>query len=386
VDLTLSDADTDFRGRVRAMLETALPADIRSRASGRDRGAASDVRRWQQILHANGWGAVHWPVEYGGLGATALQQYLFELECTMAGAPLQLPFGLRMIGPVLMRYGNDAQRAYHLPRILSGADWWCQGYSEPGAGSDLASLKTQAVLEGDEYVVNGQKCWNTLGQHADWIFMLVRTDATAKAQRGISLLLVDMRTPGITVRPTRLLDGTFEVNEVFFDNVRVPVANRVGEENAGWTYAKFLLAHERTNIAGVGASKRELRRIRALAASTMRGSMPLGEDPVFQRKLARAEIDLLALEYTNLRMLSSGEGASATATAASILKIRGSEIRQTLSELLVEAAGPDALKLDLSGEAGMEPMAAYLNLRKLSIFGGSNEIQRNIIAQSLVGV
>jgi alkylation response protein AidB-like acyl-CoA dehydrogenase len=386
VDLTLSATDAAFRERVRAMLRTALPADIRERIAGRDRGALGDIRRWQQILHEHGWGAVHWPVAFGGLGATPIQQYLFELECCLAGAPLQLPFGLRMIGPVLMRYGSAEQQRYYLPRILNGEHWWCQGYSEPGAGSDLASLKTEAQRDGDHYVVNGQKCWNTLGQYADWIFTLVRTDRQAKAQRGISLLLVDMKASGITVRPTRLLDGTLEVNEIFFDNVKVPVENRVGDENDGWTYAKFLLAHERTNIAGVGASKKELRRLKTLAESTLRHGGRLIDDLVFRRKLARVEIDLLALEYTNLRMLSSSADSGATATAASILKIRGSEVRQALSELLVEAAGADALRLNVDGEPTGESMANYLNLRKLSIFGGSNEIQKNIIAKSLVGL
>ncbi|MBS0374013.1 MAG: acyl-CoA dehydrogenase family protein [Proteobacteria bacterium] len=395
MDLNLSPDDVAFRDRVRAFLATELPADIRERTLSGTRFEAGDVRRWQRILHDHGWGAVHWPAEFGGLQSTPIQQYLFELECALAGAPIQLAFGLRMLGPVLMRYGSPVQQQRFLPRILSGEDWWCQGYSEPGAGSDLASLKTTAVQNGDHYVVNGQKCWNTLGQFADWIFCLVRTDGTAKPQRGISLLLIDMKTPGITVRPTVLLDGTPEVNEIWLQDVRVPVENRIGEENQGWTYAKFLLGHERANIAGIGASKRELLRLKRLAARQRRGGQPVIDDPDFRRRLARVEIDLLALEYTNLRMLSAPANSPSAGIAASILKIRGSEIRQALSELLVEALGTAALRFaahpvadaadaEDDGSAGLT--AAYLNLRKLSIFGGSNEIQKNIISQTLIGL
>jgi alkylation response protein AidB-like acyl-CoA dehydrogenase len=397
VDLNLSSDDVAFRDELQSFLAAKLPSDMRDRSLSGHRLEANDIRRWQQILHAHGWGAVHWPREFGGMAATPLQQYLFELDCALAGAPMQLAFGLRMLGPVLMRYGSPAHQQHFLPRILSGEHWWCQGYSEPGAGSDLASLKTQAVRDGDQYVVNGQKCWNTLGQFADWIFCLARTDPAAKPQRGISMLLIDMRTPGITVRPTVLLDGTAEVNEIWLENVRVPVANRVGDENLGWTYAKYLLSHERANIAGIGSSKRELLRLKAIATKERRRERPLIEDPDFRRQLARVEIDLQALEYTNLRMLSAPASAPSSAIAASILKIRGSEIRQALSELLVEAVGPQALRF-----AGRSPVAAddalpgaahaagltasYLNLRKLSIFGGSNEIQKNIIAQSLIGL
>jgi alkylation response protein AidB-like acyl-CoA dehydrogenase len=397
LDLNLSPQDLAFRENLQSFLAAKLPSEMRERSLSGHRFEASDIRRWQQILHAHGWGAVHWPREFGGMAATPLQQYLFELDCALAGAPIQLAFGLRMLGPVLMRYGSAAHQQHFLPRILSGEHWWCQGYSEPGAGSDLASLKTQAVRDADHYVVNGQKCWNTLGQFADWIFCLARTDPTAKPQRGISMLLIDMRTPGITVRPTVLLDGTAEVNEIWLENVRVPVANRVGDENLGWTYAKYLLSHERANIAGIGSSKRELLRLKAIATKERRRRRPLIEDPDFRRHLARVEIDLQALEYTNLRMLSAPASAPSSAIAASILKIRGSEIRQALSELLVEAIGPEALRFagrspaaaddalpDAAHAAGL--MASYLNLRKLSIFGGSNEIQKNIIAQSLIGL
>lgn len=394
MDLNLSPDDLTFQMRVREFLERHLPEDLRHRALV-GRIEADDTRRWQRILHSQGLGAIHWPVQFGGLAASPIKQYIFEVECALAGAPPQLGFGLRMLGPVLMKFGSAEHQQFYLPRILSGEHWWCQGYSEPGSGSDLASLRTSAVRDGDHYVVNGQKVWNTLGQHADWMFCLVRTSSSGKPQRGISMLLIDMKSPGITVRPTLLLDGTPEVNEVWFENVRVPVANRVGEENLGWTYAKFLLGHERTIIAGVGAAKAGLRRLKRIAAQRSRGATLLQNDPDFRRRLARIEIELLAQEYTNLRVLSAPDAASAGINA-SILKIRGSEIRQTLSELMVEALGPEALRFASPESASRsEPQdtaddehgvtAAYLNLRKLSIFGGSNEIQKNIIAQTLIG-
>lgn len=388
MDLNLTPEELSFRDQVRTFLAAELPDDIRTRTF-HVRSAAADLRRWQRILYSHGWGAIHWPRSFGGRDATPIQQYLFELECAMAGAPVQLPFGLRMLGPVLIRYGSPVQQQRFLPRILSGEDWWCQGYSEPGAGSDLASLKTTAVRDEDHYVVNGQKCWNTLGQHADWIFCLTRTDMSAKPQRGISMLLIDMKSPGITVRPTVLLDGSREVNEIWFDNVRVPVANRVGDENQGWTYAKFLLGHERANIAGVGTSKVELQKLKRIAIARPHGAGRLWDDPSFRKRLARVEIDLLALEYTNLRVLSASQDSASVSIQASILKIRGSEIRQAISELLVEAAGPDALRMtgrDASPAETDDLAAAYFNLRKLSIYGGSNEIQKNIIAQTLVGL
>lgn len=293
-----------------------------------------------------------------------------------------------MVAPVLMRYGTPEQQARFLPRILDGSDWWCQGYSEPGSGSDLASLRMRAERDGDDYVLNGQKVWNTLGQFADWIFCLVRTDASAKAQRGISFVLIDMKTRGITVRPTRLLDHTYEVNEIWFDNVRVPVANRVGEENAGWTYAKFLLGHERTNIAGIGASKRELERLKTMAKTLQRRGRPVIDDVTFATKIAQVEIDLAALEITNLRVIFAEAQNHAPGPEASILKIRGTEIAQRISELQVEALGADALGFSASDDAAtadaLRATEQYLNLRKLTIFGGSNEIQRNIIAQMIL--
>ena len=375
MDLNFSPEETAFRDEVREFIAANLPGDIRDRVRrGDDSHVAADLRRWQQILHARGWGAAMWPAEFGGTGWDKTRQYLFDIECAQADAPTQLPFGLKMVAPVIMRYGSQAQKDRFLPRILDGSDWWCQGYSEPGSGSDLASLKTRAERDGDHYVVNGQKAWNTLGQHADWIFCLVRTDPAAKPQRGISFLLIDMKTPGIRLQPTRLLDGGHEVNEVFFDDVRVPVENRVGEENAGWTYAKFLLGHERTNIAGIGASRRELARLRRMVAG----------NPRLATRIAQVALELRALEVTNLRVIFAEAQKQAPGPEASMLKIRGTEILQRISELQVEALGPRALEYQGDGEDVPRAVAQYMNLRKLSIYGGSNEIQRNIIAQMVL--
>ena len=395
MNLSYTLEELAFREEVRAFLSSHLPADIRDRILEGHSPHAGEIRRWQRILHAQGWGGASWPAQFGGPGWSLVQQYLFELECALAGAPAQLSFGVKMLGPVLMHFGTPEQQQHFLPRILGGQDWWCQGYSEPGAGSDLASLKTRAVREADHYVVTGQKAWNTLGQHADWMFCLVRTDPHVKPQQGISFLLIDMKSPGITVRPTTLLDGTQEVNEIWLENVRVPVTQRVGAENQGWTYAKFLLGHERTNIAGVGLSRRELTRLKRIASEQRLDGRPLIQDPRFRTRIAQLEIELTALEITNLRIITAVSGQGTAGPQASILKIRGTEIMQAISELLVEAAGPYALAFTpLSGGAGqgvpgpgyaVRSTANYLNRRKLSIFGGSNEIQKNIISQSLLG-
>jgi alkylation response protein AidB-like acyl-CoA dehydrogenase len=387
MDLDFNAEENAFRDEVRAFLKAHLPTDISTRIGrGDDSQIAHDIPRWQGILHQHGWGAPAWPKAFGGTGWTTTQQYIFDVECALADAPIQLPFGLKMVAPVMMRYGTAEQHARFLPRILSGEDWWCQGYSETGSGSDLASLKTRAVRDGDDYIVSGQKVWNTLGQYADWIFCLVRTDAGAKPQQGISFLLIDMKSPGVKVQPTRLLDGTHEVNEIWFDNVRVPAANRIGEENDGWTYAKFLLGHERTNIAGIGGSKRELQRLKAMAAARELDGKPLLEDALIATRIAQVEIDLTALEITNLRVIFDAEQKKAPGPEASMLKIRGTEIRQRIAELQVDVLGADALAFDGHGDSDDVPraMADYLNLRKLSIYGGSNEIQRNIIAQMIL--
>ncbi len=386
MDLDFNLEEQAFRDEVRRFLAAELPADIRDRMRRDDASRIrDDIVRWQKILHAKGWGAPAWPVEFGGTGWSKTRQYIFENECALADAPAQLAFGIKMVAPVIMRYGSAEQQQRFLPRILAAEDWWCQGYSETGSGSDLASLKMKAERDGDEYVLNGQKVWNTLGQFADWIFCLVRTDPSAKPQKGISFVLIDMKTPGISVRPTRLLDGTFEVNEIRFDDVRVPVSNRVGEENQGWTYAKFLLGHERTNIAGIGFCKRELLRLKQEAAGTVKDGRSLLEDPAFGNKVAQVEIELTALEVTNMRVIFAEAANHAPGPEASMLKIRGTEIMQRISELQVELLGPAALAYRHDDDAS-RATAAYLNLRKLSIFGGSNEIQRNIIAHMILGL
>ena len=391
MDLAFTHQEQVFRDEVRAFLRDKLPDDMRRRVHLGDGSRINeDIPRWQKILNQRGWGAPAWPAEFGGTGWSKAQQFIFETECALADAPPQLAFGVKMVAPVLMRFGSPEQQQRFLPRIIAGDDWWCQGYSEPGSGSDLASLKTKAELDGDHYVVNGQKVWNTLGQFADWIFCLVRTDSSGKPQRGISFLLIDMKTTGITVRPTRLLDGKYEVNEIWFDNVRVPVGNRIGDENAGWTYAKYLLGHERTNIAGIGASQRELRRLKQMAIANERNGKPLINDDGFATRIAQVELELKALEITNLRVIFAEAQNHAPGPEASILKIRGTEIMQRITELQVEALGARALIAE-SSDADLDdevPRAAeaYLNQRKLTIFGGSNEIQRNIIAQMILQV
>ncbi|MET0892768.1 MAG: acyl-CoA dehydrogenase family protein [Pseudoxanthomonas sp.] len=391
MDLDFNQEEQAFRDEVRQFLATELPADIRERMCRDDAShIKQDIVRWQKILHAKGWGAPGWPLEFGGTGWSKARQYIFENECALADAPAQLAFGIKMVAPVIMRYGSPEQQRTFLPRILAAEDWWCQGYSETGSGSDLASLKMKARRDGDEYVLDGHKVWNTLGQFADWIFCLVRTDPDAKPQKGISFLLVDMKSPGISVRPTRLLDGTFEVNEIRFEEVRVPVANRIGEENQGWTYAKFLLGHERTNIAGIGASRRELLRLKQDAAGLAKDGRSLLQDPVFGNKVAQVEMELTALEITNMRVIYAEAAKQAPGPEASMLKIRGTEIAQRISELQVELLGADALRFGHRnagpGNDASRATAAYLNQRKLSIFGGSNEIQRNIIAHMILGL
>ena len=381
MDLSFSAEELAFRDEVRAFIEANVPADTRHKVLEGLEVSRDDTLRWQQILHGQGWGGPNWPKEFGGTGWDPVRQHIFEEESAAVGTPRLLPFGLKMVGPVIMRFGNAAQQKRFLPRILSGEHWWAQGYSEPGAGSDLASLKTRAERKGNHYVVNGQKTWISLAQHANWIFCLVRTDPAVKKQAGISFLLIDMKSPGVTVRPITLLDGSREVNEVWFEDVQVPVENLVGDENGGWTYAKFLLGHERTNIAGVGASKRELARLKRIASGERKDGKPLLADPGFAARVAQVEVELMALEITSLRMLAAQAERRAPGPEASLLKIRGTEIQQALSELMMHAAGPRALPLRPGALA-----ATYLNLRKASIYGGSNEIQKNIIAQTILGL
>jgi len=389
MNLDFSPAEDAFRAQVRAFVNAELPAEIRAKVTSGRHLSREEHLGWQRILHRRGWGAPGWPREFGGPGWSPVEQYIFEEESALAGAPRPIPFGLKMVAPVLMRFGTPVQQQRFLPRILAGEEWWCQGYSEPGAGSDLASLRTRAVREGHFYRVQGQKTWTTLAQYADWMFCLVRTDSTAKPQRGISFLLIDMRSPGVSVRPIITLDGAHEVNEVWLEDVRVPLENLVGEENGGWTCAKFLLGHERSNIAGIGIAKREFARLKNIAASETRKGRPVAEDPLFAARMAEIEIQLMALEITNLRVLCAESEDRAPGAEASLLKIMGTEIQQAISELLLHALGPYALPLG-DGSPGPEyaanRAAQYCNLRKLSIFGGSNEIQKNIIAQAVLGL
>jgi alkylation response protein AidB-like acyl-CoA dehydrogenase len=381
MDLNFTAEELAFREEVRAFITANVPAETRHKVLEGLEVSRDDTIGWQQTLHRHGWGGPNWPREFGGTGWDPVRQFIFEEESAAAGTPRLLPFGLKMVGPVIMRFGNTEQQERFLPKILSGEHWWAQGYSEPGSGSDLASLKTRAERKGDHYVVNGQKTWITLAQHANWIFCLVRTDPAVKKQSGISFLLIDMKTPGVTVRPITLLDGSHEVNEVWFEDVAVPEENRVGEENGGWTYAKFLLQHERTNIAGVGASKRELLRLKRIASEERKDGKPLIADPGFAARVAQVEIELMALEITNLRVLAAEAERRSPGPEASLLKIKGTEIQQAISELMMYAAGPRALSA-----RGGTLAATYLNLRKTSIYGGSNEIQKNIIAQTILGL
>ncbi|MFZ6756801.1 acyl-CoA dehydrogenase family protein [Undibacterium sp. Ji50W] len=393
MDLNFTSAELEFRREIQDFLQQALPADIRQKVRHGMPLEKQDYQRWQQILHARGWGGSSWPAEFGGTGWSAVQRYIFEEECAAAGAPRLPPFGIKMVAPVLMEFGSPAQQQRFLPKILAAEEWWCQGYSEPGSGSDLASVNTTAErmrdAEGEYYRVNGQKTWTTLAQYADWIFCLVRTDREVKPQRGISFLLIDMKSPGVTIRPIITMDGAHEVNEVWFDDVRVPLDNLVGKENQGWTYAKFLLGHERTNIAGIGMAKRELTRLKRVATQEWKSGRPLIDDAQFAARLAQVEIDLMALEITNLRVLSAEEQQHAPGPEASILKIKGTEIQQTITDMLMQAVGEQALALrdrsDMS-EVASSLAINYLNMRKLSIYGGSNEIQKNIIAQMIMGL
>jgi alkylation response protein AidB-like acyl-CoA dehydrogenase len=393
MDLDFTPEQQAFRADVRAWVSANLPADISHKVHHALRLTRDDMQRWAKILGAKGWLGYGWPREFGGPGWDAIQRHLFEEECALAGAPRIVPFGPVMVAPVIMAFGSPEQQRRFLPGIASGEVWWSQGYSEPGAGSDLASVKTRAERRGDKYVVNGQKTWTTLGQYGEWIFCLVRTSTEGKPQTGISFLLIDMKSPGVTVRPIVLMDGEPEVNEVFFDNVEVPVDNLVGEENKGWTYAKYLLAHERTNIADVNRAKRELERLKRIARAE-----GVYDDPRFRDQIALLEVDVVALEMMVLRVLSAQAGGRKALDVAGLLKIRGSEIQQRYTELLMLAGGPFSLPFiweameagwqgDHVGAAHCAPLAAnYFNYRKTTIYGGSNEVQRNIVAQTVLGV
>src|ERR1700677_3612345 len=403
MDLKYNSEEQKFRTEVRAFFDAELPTDIRTKLQLGRRISKDDMVRWQKILFRKGWGAPNWPKSFGGTGWDIVQQHIFEEERADACAPGQNPFSLKMLAPVMQAFGNAAQQEYFLPRILAGEDWWCQGYSEPGSGSDLASLRTSAVRQGDHYVVNGQKTWNTLGQYADWIFCLVRTGTEGRPQQGTSFLLITMKSPAITLKPITMLDGENEINEIWFDDVQVPVRNRVGEENKGWTYAKFLLTHERTNNAGIGNCKRALKKLKEIAAGQTSNGRPLLQDARFRDRIAQVELELMALEITNLRVLSAVASESrALGPEVSVLKIKGSEIQQTLAELQMQALGPDALpylREALEADWVADPLFAehyrpyapplagqYFNLRKTTIYAGSSEIQKNIISQHILGL
>ena len=393
MDLSYSPEEQAFRNDVREWLTANLPADIRTKVVGYQHLSKDDIIRWHKILAAKGWAVPHWPVDWGGTGWDITQRYIYEEEFGLAGAPGLPPFGPAMCASVLHKFGTPEQKARFLPRIREGDDFWVQGYSEPGAGSDLAALKTRAERKGDHYVVNGQKIWTTLGHYGDWIFCLVRTDINAeKRQEGISFLLMDMKTPGITVRPLILMDGGHEVNEIFFDEVKVPVENLVYQENKGWTVAKYLLGHERMGSGNVGGSKRELAALRALAAREMKNGKPLLQDPRFRDRLSRTEIELEALEITSMRFLDkmrrSGQPPGAD---VSMLKIRGTEVQQAITELMMQAVGPMAQPFKAVDNGAIDHFTSrlaprYFNYRKASIYAGSNEIQRNIIAKMSLGL
>ena len=393
MNLSYSADELAFRDEVRVWLRGNLPGELRDKVIRYEPLSRDELLRWHKILAAKGWIAPSWPREWGGTDWSVVQRYLFEEECGYAGAPPLVPFGLAMCAPVLLKFGTEAQKQRFLPRIYDGIDVWCQGYSEPGSGSDLASLRTAATRDGDHYVVNGQKTWTTLAHWSDWIFCLVRTDpASDRKQNGISFLLLDMKTPGITVRPLLLMDGGHEVNEVFFDDARVPVENLVHEEGKGWTVAKYLLGHERMNTARIGTSKRELESLKAFAAQQAKDGKPLLDDPRFRDKLSRVEIELTALSITNLRFLDQLRGGRAPGAEISMLKIKGTEIQQALTELMMQAAGPLAQPVaPVAGRDGFDVFAAalaprYCSYRKTSIYAGSNEIQRNIIAKHALGL
>ena len=395
MDLTFTPDELAFREEVHHWVAESLPKELSHKVHNALRLTKADMQQWARILGKKGWHGWAWPKEFGGPGWNSIQRHLFEEECALAGAPRVVPFGPVMVAPVIMAFGSPEQQKRHLPGIMSGEVWWSQGYSEPGSGSDLASLKCKAERKGgkgDYYLVNGQKTWTTLGQYGDWIFCLVRTSSDGKPQTGISFLLIDMKSPGVSVRPIVLLDGEAEVNEVWFDNVEVPIDNLVGEENKGWTYAKHLLAHERTGIADVNRSKRELERLKRVAKAE-----GVYDDTRFRDEIAKLEVDIVALEMMVLRVLGAEKSGKQSLDVAGLLKIRGSEIQQRFSELMMLAAGPysvpfisDAMEAgwqgDYVGAAHCAPLAStYFNMRKTTIYGGSNEVQRNIVAQVVLG-
>ena len=400
MNVNFSADELAFQEEVRTFFREKYPGDLRRKRDNGIELSREDTIHWQKILFEQGWAAVNWPVEYGGTGWSAIQKFIFANEIAEANAPDMVPFGVKMVAPVVYTFGDEAQKSRFLPDILESNAWWCQGYSEPGSGSDLASLKTRADRDGDHYVVNGTKTWTTLAHLADWIFCLVRTSSdVARRQEGISFLLIDMSTPGVTVKPIITIEGDREVNEVHLENVRVPIDNLVGEEGKGWTYGKVLLEHERTNLAGVARSNYRMRRLKQKISQPLHGAVPLLNDRIFARKVAATEIELKALEYTDLRTLAAVAVGKAPGPESSILKIRGTEVQQAIDALFLEAAGYYALpylpaqydedfpvekRLGSVGET--KASLQYFNNRKASIYGGSNEIQKNIVAKHVLGL
>jgi alkylation response protein AidB-like acyl-CoA dehydrogenase len=399
MDLRFTDEEIAFREEVRAFFKTALPADIRRKAELGQRVSKPEMLRWVRILHDKGWATPSWTPEWGGTGWDPVKQYIFKEELHMAPAPEPISFNMNMIGPTLIAFGTDEQKRHFLPKIARMDYWFCQGFSEPGAGSDLAALRTTAVRDGDHYIVNGQKLWTSTAHHADWCFLLVRTDPAAKKQQGISYLLMDMKSPGITIRPIVTIDGHHETNEMFLDNVRVPVSQLVGEENKGWDCAKYLLGHERSGIARVGVSKMRIRRAKQLAAKVISEGRPLIQDERFLEKVALIEVELKALEITQMRLISEigKTGDNKPDPKSSILKIKGSQLQQASAELLMEVGGYSAMEFDAAFVSGLHSDADgdewaltlapnHFWARHVSIVGGSNEIQRNILAKSVLGL
>jgi alkylation response protein AidB-like acyl-CoA dehydrogenase len=399
MDLRFTNEEIAFRDEVRAFFREALPADIRRKCELGQRISKPEMQRWVKILHAKGWATPAWAPEWGGTGWDPVRQYIFKEELHMAPAPEPISFNVNMIGPTLIAFGTEEQKRRFLPKIASLEYWFCQGFSEPGAGSDLASLRTSAVREGDHYVVNGQKLWTSTAHHADWCFLLVRTDPNARKQQGISYLLMDMKSPGITIRPIVTIDGHHETNEMFLDNVRIPVDQLVGEENKGWDCAKYLLGHERSGIARVGVSKMRVRRAKQLAASVMAGGRPLIEDEEFLARVAQIEVELKALEITQMRLIAEigRRDDNKPDPKSSILKIKGSQLQQASAELLMQVAGYSAMEFDPAFVSGLHADADgdewalttapnHYWARHVSIVGGSNEIQRNILAKTVLGL
>ena len=399
MDLRLTPDELAFREEVRAFIRDNLPADTRERMRLGYSPRKQDTVAWQRILNQKGWAAISWPKEWGGPGWSAVQRMIFIEENQAAPAPELLSFNITMIGPVLIQFGTEEQKRRFLPRAANLDDWWCQGFSEPGAGSDLAALKTAAKRVGDHYIVNGSKIWTSTAHNADWCFVLVRTNPNAaKRQEGISFLLVDMKTPGITVRPIVSIDGAHHLNEVFFDDVKVPVEMRVYEENRGWDVAKFLLGNERTGIARLGKSRERVAAAKAMAREVRQNGRPLIEDPAFRQRVAQLEVDMKALQITQYRVVSAGAKKSdgRPDPLSSVLKVKGTELLQATTELAMDAAGPLAMPVwaqelaemanepDTLAEAAEQASGNYLFLRAASIYGGTNEIQKNILSKAVL--